>query len=204
MGFADTTRRPPKTLTEVEQARLLKVTGEHRAGFRDHVLFSVALGSGLRVSEIAALDVGDVSHDGKRVRRRVTLRVFKRSFKNGGAQEVFLPDALIYKLEKFLRWKAARGESLALDAPLFVSRNHRRLSAGMASAAFKTWQRRAGFDGLHTFHALRHSCLTNVYRTTRDIRLVQRVARHKNIATTTIYAAPTDEDILRAVRTLPC
>ncbi|MBI3074435.1 MAG: site-specific integrase, partial [Deltaproteobacteria bacterium] len=92
MGFADTTRRPPKTLTTVEQAALLKTTGEHRTGFRDHVLLAVALGSGLRVAEIVALDVGDVSPDGKRVRRRVTLRVFKRSLRDGGAQEVFLPD----------------------------------------------------------------------------------------------------------------
>lgn len=204
MGYADNTKRPPKTLTQVEQAALLKVTGEHRAGFRDNVLFAVALGTGLRVAEIVALDVGDVSLDGKRVRRRVTLRVFKRSFIDGGTQEVFLPDALVYKLEKFLRWKAARGESLATDAPLFVSRKHRRLSPGMASAAFKVWQRRAAFDRRHTFHALRHSCLTNIYRVTRDIRLVQRAARHRNITTTTIYAAPTDEDILRAVRGLPC
>ncbi|MBI3073661.1 MAG: tyrosine-type recombinase/integrase, partial [Deltaproteobacteria bacterium] len=92
MGYADNTKRPPRTLTEIEQARLLKVTGEHRSGFRDHVLFAVALGTGLRVAEIVALDVGDVSPDGKRVRRRVTLRVFKRSLRDGGAQEVFLPD----------------------------------------------------------------------------------------------------------------
>ena len=54
------------------------------------------------------------------------------------------------------------------------------------------------------FHALRHSALTNLYRRTRDIRVVQRVARHKSVDTTTISAAPTDEDILRAVRELPC
>jgi hypothetical protein len=33
---------------------------------------------------------------------------------------------------------------------------------------------------------------------------VQRLARHKSVDTTTIYAAPSDEDILRAVRELPC
>ncbi len=64
--------RPPRTLTELEQATLLKVTGEHRDGFRDHVIFAVALRTGLREHEIAALDVGDVLHDDGRVRRKTT------------------------------------------------------------------------------------------------------------------------------------
>lgn len=203
-SYAERTRKPPRTLTEQEQARLLHVTGEHRAGFRDHVILSLALGTGLRESELVALDVGDVSPDGKKVRRRIALRVFKRSTDDPAPQEVFVPDAAFYKLEKFLRWKAARGESLVPDAPLFVSRNHRRLSARMLREAFRVWQERAGFDRRHTFHGLRHSCLTNTYRRTRDIRLVQRVARHKNITTTTIYALPSDDDVVRAVRDLPC
>jgi site-specific recombinase XerD len=69
---------------------------------------------------------------------------------------------------------------------------------------FANWQQRAGFDRRFTFHHLRHTALTNIYRRTRDIRVVQRAARHANINTTTIYATPTDEDILRAVRDLPC
>lgn len=52
--------RAPRTLAEREQLLLLKVTGEHRAGFRDHVLYAMALGTGLREHELAALDVGDV------------------------------------------------------------------------------------------------------------------------------------------------
>jgi site-specific recombinase XerD len=204
MSYAERTRKPPRTLTEAEQARLLKTTGEHRGGFRDHVLFSLALGTGLRQSELVGLDVGDVSPDGKKVRRRVTLRVFKRASEDPTPQEVFLPDAVFYKMEKYLRWKAMRGEILACDAPLFVSRNHRRLSTRMLREGFRLWQERAGFDRRHNFHALRHSALTNVYRRTRDIRLVQRLARHRNIQTTTVYAAPSDEDLLRAVRELPC
>ena len=203
-SYAERTRKPPRTLTEVEQAKLLKATGEHRDGFRDHVILSLALGTGLRESELLALDVGDVSADGKKVRRRVELRVFKRASADPAPQEVFLPDAVLYKLEKYLAWKAGRGESLAPDAPLFVSRNHRRLSARMLREAFRVWQERAGLERHFRFHDVRHSCLTNAYRATRDIRLVQRIARHKNVQTTTIYATPSDEDVLRAVRDLPC
>ena len=71
---ADSTRTP-RTLTEREQRALLKVTGEHRAGYRDHMLYAMALGTGLREHEFIALSVGDVFRDG-RPRRRLLLSVF--------------------------------------------------------------------------------------------------------------------------------
>ena len=70
MGFADRTRRPPRTLTDTEIAKLLAVTGEHKDGFRDHVILSLALGTGLRIHEIVGLNVGDVSPDGRKDKKR--------------------------------------------------------------------------------------------------------------------------------------
>jgi len=93
-AYADTISRPVKTLTEAEQRALLKVTGQHVDGFRDHVIFSLAMGTGLREHELLALDVGDVFDDAGRAKRRVALRVFKRSAKEPVPQEVLLPDAV--------------------------------------------------------------------------------------------------------------
>ncbi len=197
-------RRPPRTLTATDQARLLKITGEHRDGFRDHVIFALALGTALREHELAGLDVGDVLLDDGRIRHRITLRTFKRSTAEPAVQDVFLPDSAWYKLRKFIAWKRAQGESLEPTAPLFVSRRKQRIATRTLRYLFRLWQQRAGFDRLFNFHALRHSSLTNVYRTTRDIRLTQRVARHKSVDTTTIYAAPSDDDIWAAVRGLSC
>jgi len=69
----------PRTLTELEQKLILKTTGEHRDGYRDHVIISLALGTGLREHELLTLDCGDVFAEDGRARRRVSLRVFKRS-----------------------------------------------------------------------------------------------------------------------------
>lgn len=197
----------PKTLTEVEQAALLKVTDSTDAA-RDHILFSVALGTGLRESELVALNVGDVTNPRTgRATRRVVLSVYKRSSKGeetGVPQEVMLPDALVRKLNRFLGWKAARGESVEPEAPLFISRKRNRLSTRSVRELFVKWQEAAGFEKRHTFHALRHTACSNLYRKTLDIRLVQRFARHAHITTTQIYTKPSDEDLLLAVRDLSC
>ena len=59
---------------------------------RDHMVFSLALGTGLRLSEIVGLNVGDVfTADGK-PRSRISLR--KEIAKGGRAGDVFLPDAV--------------------------------------------------------------------------------------------------------------
>jgi integrase/recombinase XerC len=202
--YVNAIRRPPRTLSTLEQARLLKVTGEHRAGFRDHVIVAVAFGTALREHEIAGLDVADIVHDDGRIRRRFPLRIFKRSTDDGADQIVFVPDTLVRKLAKFINWKRTQGESLAPDAPLFVSRRGQRIATRTLRYMFRLWQTRAGFDFIFNLHAARHTALSNLYRATRDIRLVQRVARHKSIETTGIYAAPSDEDIVRAVALLPC
>lgn len=51
-NYADA-HHTPRTLTEREQKLLLKVTNEHRAGYRDHMLYALALGTGLREHELS-------------------------------------------------------------------------------------------------------------------------------------------------------
>ena len=204
MNYADAIIRPPKTLTDLEQRLLLKVSGEHRAGFRDHVIFSLALGTGLREHEIVALNVGDIFTTDGKTKRRVRLEVFKRSNKDSESQEVILPDNVRAKLEKFYRWKKRQGQSLASEDALFISRKGNRLSTRQLRHVFIVWQERAGFDRNFSFHALRHSAISNLYRSTKDIRIAQRFARHKSILTTAIYSHPSDEDMLRSVRELFC
>jgi len=204
MNYASAIATPPRTLTEFERRMLLKVSGEHRDGFRDHVIFSLALGTGLREHEILALNMGDVFDSDGKAQRRVNLKVFKRSSKDGTRQEVILPDIVRAKLDKLRRWKKRESQSLDTKSPIFISRLNNRLSSRQVRHMFHVWQKRAGFEREFSFHSLRHSACTAIYRRSKDIRLTQLFARHKSIVTTSIYAHPNDEDLLRAVRDLPC
>ncbi len=82
--------RAPETMTAAEQGALLRATAGHPTP-RDHVLYSMALGTGLRLSELLGLNVGDVSPDGRQVRRQMIPYGSLRSeafHENGGHEHV--------------------------------------------------------------------------------------------------------------------
>lgn len=211
MSYAERTARPPRTLTDREVKKILKVTGEAKSGFRDHMIISLALGCALRQSEIVGLNVEDVAGpDGLEPKRAIQLRVFKRGGKYGGTdpdfQRVHVPPATFYKLKKWLRseWK---DRTPSKGTPLFVATHGnvtgpagRRLSSRSVREMWQTWQRRAGFERHYNFHILRHTSISNIRRSTGDIRIAQRVARHVNIATTVRYDHVADEEIVQAIK----
>lgn len=190
----------PATLTRIDQKAILRATARQP---RDHLIYSLALGTGLRLAEIVGLNVGDLYLPDGKPRTRIRLR--PELAKGGRVADVFLPDSLIRKLRKFRNWKARKGEGLQPGDPLFCSQGgRRRLSKRRVQFAFRTWQMRAGFDRLYPFHALRHTAVTNVYRASRDLFLAQRFARHASPLTTTIYTHPSDQEMWEKVRGLIC
>ena len=163
----------PSTLTADEQKLILRVTAKHP---RDHLIISMALGTGLRISELLGLNVGDVFALDRTP--KIRIRVRREIGKRGRAGDVFLPDRLVPKMRRFWRFKKKQGEGLEPADPLFCAQPRRRLSRRRVQFAWRQWQKRAGFDRLYPFHAIRHTSVTNVYRATRDLFLAQRFARH--------------------------
>ena len=87
----------PSTLTAAEQRAILAATVVNP---RDHLIYSLALGTGLRLAEIVGLDVGDVYFPDGRPRNRVRIR--PEIAKGGRAGDVFLP-------HRSERWRRSSG-----------------------------------------------------------------------------------------------
>src|SRR5262249_60961569 len=147
------------------------------------LIYSLALGTGLRLAEIVGINVGDVYAQEGRPRNR--LRIRPEIAKGGRTGDVFLPDALVGKLRKFWAHKARRREGLLPGDPLFCSQSRVRMSKRRVQFAFRTWQVKAGFDRLYPFHALRHTAVTNGYRGRRGPFLGQRFPEHVGPVATT-------------------
>ncbi len=190
----------PQTLTLAEQRAILRATA---CNSRDHLIYSLALGTGLRLAEIVGLNVGDVYLPDGTPRTRIRLR--PELVKGGRAADVFLPDSLLRKFRRFRSFKRRKDQGLNPADPLFCAQGgQRRISPRRVQFAFRTWQVKAGFDRLYPFHALRHTAVTNVYRGSRDLFLAQRFARHVSPLTTTIYTHPSDQELWQGIRQLHC
>jgi len=187
----------PQTLTADEQRLILRATA---GNIRDHLIFSMALGTGLRLAEIVGLNVGDLFRPDGTPRVRIRSEIAK----GGRTGDVFLPDRLVPKLRRFLAYKKKRREALEPGDPLFCNQSRKRISKRRVQFAWRTWQKKAGFDRLYPFHSIRHTSITSVYRISRDLFLAQRFASHVNPLTTVVYTHPSDEEMLGKVRTLPC
>lgn len=181
--------REPVSLTADEQEAVLRAAGEHVRGFRDYVLILTAMGTGLREHELVALDVADVlarrpegRGRGRSIGTRWRLRTFKGHRRRRGFEVVLVPDEVRRALERYLRTLPTP------TGPLFRSRERRRLSTRQVRHLWRVWQGRAGV-GPHPFHALRHTFVSNVIAAGGgDIELARRLARHRRVETTQLYA----------------
>ena len=173
---------PPRAMSDEEQGRLLQAlaAGVGPEAERDRALFTLMLGSGIRLGSALALEARDVDLE----RGELVLRRTK------GDVPTSLP--LSRAVHEHLRgWINGRG-----DGPLFTGRNGRALCARHAQRRLAIWCQRAGLERRISPHDLRHSFAIRLYRRTRDLLLVQQALRHRSIVSTTVYAR-IDEGRLR-------
>ena len=152
---------------------------------RDRVIFTFLLGTGIRLGSLVGTHVGDLHLNEGYVDVRA---------KGGVKQQVCLGSRLRRLLKSYIGRAQLRHED-----PLFPSRNSGPLSARQVQLRFKYWLERAGIKRHLTVHSLRHTFAMNLYRRTRDLRLVQTALGHKRITTTEIYARTDDRMLKRAL-----
>ncbi len=141
--------------------------------------------SGLRVAELVSLDRHDVDLEAGTIHVR----------HGKGDRERYVPlHALAAKaLTRYLTSRFDDSEAL------LVSRNHVRISTSQVRRIVQTVAREAGIHKHVTPHKLRHSFATLLLDKGMDIRIIQELLGHANIASTTIYAHVSQEQKRRAV-----
>ena len=186
----------PKALSERQVAQLLtSVTGTDALARRDRAILEVLYGTGVRISELVGMSIGDVDLGA------ALIRVFGK-----GSKERVVPlgryalDALVTYLDadgrgalEPERW-ADRGDATAI----FLNRRGGRLSRQGGWGVLKKYGARIGLGSELSPHTLRHCCATHMLEHGADIRTVQELLGHASITTTQVYTRVSRSQLVAA------
>jgi len=150
---------------------------------RDVAIMELFYSSGLRLSELAALDVADVDLYTE------SVRVFGK-----GRKERICPVGLP-ALEAISRYRAAANVH---SAPLFINKGRRRMSTRSIWLILKRYLRHTSIPISISPHKLRHSFATHMLDRGADLRSVQALLGHASLSTTQIYTHVTVERLKKA------
>jgi integrase/recombinase XerC len=169
-------RRLPQTLDADQTARLVALPGDGDLDLRDRAIMELFYSSGLRLSELLALDVGDLPPEGE------LLQVTGK-----GGKTRLLPVGRFAR-EALTAWLAVRPQLAGADQPaLFVSQRGTRLSARSVEARIRKRAIEQGMP-IHVHpHMPRHSFASHLLESSADLRAVQELLGHADIGTTQIY-----------------
>jgi len=162
----------PEVLTIEEVGQFLEMPAlETAIGARDKAIFMVMYASGLRVSELCGLNLGDVSDDQVRVRGK-------------GNKERVIPiaSAAVAAVDFYLTQVRTEG-----DGPLFLSSRGKRMDRVAVWERVKFYGKKAGITKEISPHTLRHSFATHLLENGADLRVIQEMLGHSNIGTTDRY-----------------
>ena len=162
-------KKLPVVLSAEEIARFLEAV----PGLRSRAALTTAYGAGLRVSEVAALKIGDLDSS------RMLIRV--EHGKGGKDRYVMLSPQLLTILRIY--WRLAKPAHW-----LFPGRDAGRpVSTATLQAACRVAVREAGMAKPVTVHTRRHRVATQLLEAGPDIRIIQVLLGHSRLATTAIY-----------------
>lgn len=189
--LADTPEREISFLEKDEVDRIMKsYNGSDLMDLRNHAMLEVLFSTGVRVSELAGLNIDQINLD------RCEFSVLG---KGGKIRVVFLSeearDALAKYLEKrhdkdnavFIRVVTVRKEDQEKETQRITSRQIERI--------VKEAAKRAGVVKEVTPHTLRHSFATDILRNGADLRSVQHMLGHSSVTTTQVYTHVTDKHL---------
>jgi integrase/recombinase XerD len=182
--------RVPKALTVAEVKSLLEATFSAKTALRDSAMLELLYSSGLRVSELVNIRLGDIHVEAG------FIRVLGK-----GSKERIVP-VNPRALEKIRRYTADE-RPLTLkkkQSPyLFVTRTGRPMTRQRFWQTLKAVGRQAGIE--LSPHTIRHCFATHLLEGGADLRSVQKMLGHADISTTQIYTKVTTERIKKVFKT---
>jgi integrase/recombinase XerD len=177
----------PEVLTEEESTLLLKQPNpRYPTGLRNLCMMRLMLDAGLRSAEVLALKVRDIQWNTGR------LKVVQGK----GSKDRILwlnEDAL----QLLLKWRKRQSIDEGL---LFTTLKGDPVQSRYLRAMVKRYGKRARLEKDVHPHMLRHSFATDLFRDTKNIRLVQKALGHANLGTTMIYTHIVDEELEGALK----
>lgn len=185
-----TKQKEPSYLTEQEYKRLLRTVRKTATAYfkeRDMAIVTMLLGMGLRLSELTALDIGDVNSDDGSI--KITRK---------GGKERMLPasDDVMVAIQRYIRTRDEKSS----QSPLFLSKRGRRISNASIWHLVGKYMRQAQIekDKLSP-HTLRHTFATVLLRQGENILTIKQLLSHRNLRTTERYLHINNEDLKEAV-----
>lgn len=183
--------RPLKILDDNQLKQLLEAPDlTKKDGLRDKAILETLFSTGLRVSELASLNRNQINFE---------RREFGIIGKGGKERVVFLSDAATIWLEKYLQIRQDTFKPLFIRFQgKIISENNgeaMRLTSRSIERVVEKYVKKLGFSVKATPHTLRHSFATDLLINGADIRSVQEMLGHENIATTQIYTHVTNQHL---------
>lgn len=181
--------RLPNCLSVEEVEDLLNAPNiEKPEGLRDRAMLETMYASGLRVSELLMLEKGRVNC------RKAIITVFGKGAKE---RKVPLGDFAIEYIQKYI--KEVRNKNPGKDSKyLFLNRYGEPLSRQYFFKQIRKYAAECGIETIVSPHTLRHCFATHLLENGAQLRAVQEMLGHANIATTQIYTHISTKRILSA------
>jgi integrase/recombinase XerD len=176
----------PKDLSKEEMAKLLDSLDppENAAGFRDLAMMELLYAAGLRVSELLTLTLGDVD---------LSLG-YVRCFGKGDKERIIPIGARsVETLRNYLTAARPQWVKNLRERSLFINQRGKPLTRQWFWQMLKKRAERAGIQAHVSPHTFRHSFATHLLVGGADLRSVQELLGHADVATTQIYTHLTDQ-----------
>lgn len=169
-------KRLPSALDVDQIVQLLQIPGDDPEAIRDRAIIELFYSSGLRLAELCSLDIGDLDLGSGEA--RVTGK---------GSKTRIVPVGRMARTA-MTGWLQARTLLARADeSAVFVGKRGKRITPRTVQARVSGWAKKLGLDRHVHPHMLRHSFATHLLESSGDLRAVQELLGHADIATTQVY-----------------